>query len=601
MEVAKSRLILSTLIENEVLISTPQNASFDDIEYAPEPFASPALDHTFSPHPPLWNYENPAYSYPYAQAGLPKVFETLPPTSDVSEVLSKTRFLVFLGAANTPTFRRCLAEPGVFILIFEPDASRVAQFASEVRPGRLVNRALILLGNPDEFIPPLSDILPPNLFNLGFPVFYTLPSNAESQQSKKTIEALEILFYRYRIYGITSQSNACNLPMRPIRKELFYDQQFHFYSNIKDYLRWPSIQALRKAFLGETAVLVAAGPDLPNHLQYLRDVHDSAVIIAVNNALKPLLDSGIRPHFVVINDTSAQTSRSWEGLIPLPDVYLVAHCLTNMGGTVFARKFIFGNHKPEIFGTRPELRLHGSVMSTAFSLARHMGCAQCVFVGAQLSSPDPWTMSYSKGSIHENRAINPERPLTGHWPQLVPVKDMAGTTCYTTLNFLDAAHWLRDEIRTAQIPCVNISAQTILHGPGITLHPGYPIRPTGRLPLRLQRVASANEKRPAMEPVGQFVKHELRHWINIESEVASILQTGGDDFFVRAGKALEQFDATNVTYLVQRFDNFNNKQFHADVFESKSKDVIAEGLRSYFSKILQMAKIMQSSLVRNFQ
>jgi hypothetical protein len=272
-----------------------------------------------------------------------------------------------------------------------------------------------------------------------------------------------------------------------------------------------------------------------------------------------------------------------------------------MGGNIFPHKFIFGNHKPEIFGTRPELRLHGSVISTAFSLARHMGCAKCVFVGAQLSSPDPWTMSYSKGSIHENRAINHERPLTGRWPQLVPVKDMAGKTCYTTLNFLDAAHWLRDDIRTAQIPCVNISSQTILHGPGITLHPDYPIQPTGRLPLRLQRISSATEKRPALEPVGEFVKHELREWINIENEVASVLQSTGDDFFIRAKKTLDQFDANNVTYLVQRFDNFNNKQFHADVFESKSKDVIAEGLRSYFSKVFQMAKILRSSLIQNFK
>lgn len=601
MEMAKYKSILSTLVESEVLISTPHSASFDNIECAPDRYVSPDLDHTFSPHPPLWNYENPTFSYPYAQAGLPKVFETLPPKSDATEVLSKTRFIVFLGAANTPTFRRCLEEPRAFILIFDSDASRVAHFASQVRPGRLVNRALILLGEPDELTPPLSDILPLNLFDLGFPIFFTLPDNAESQQSQKTIEAIEILFYRYRIYGITSQSNACNLPMRPIRKELFYDQQLHFYSNIKEYLRWPSIQPLRKAFLGETAVLVAAGPDLPNHLQYLHDVHGSAVIIAVNNALKPLLNSGIRPHFVVINDTSAQTARSWEGLPPLPNIYLVAHCLTNMGGDIFPRKFIFGNHKPEVFGTRPELRLHGSVMSTAFSLARHMGCAKCVFVGAQLSSPDPWTMSYSKGSIHENRTTNHERPLTDCWPQLVPVKDMAGTTCYTTLNFLDAAHWLRDEVRTAQMPCINISSRTILHGPEITFHPGYPIQPTGRLPLRLQRISSATEKRVAMEPVGQFVKHELRKWISIESEVASILQTSGDNFFIRAGKALEQFDANNVTYLVQRFDNFNNKQFHADVFESKSADVIAEGLRFYFSKVFQMAKIMQSSLVSNFQ
>lgn len=89
--------------------------------------------------------------------------------------------------------------------------------------------------------------------------------------------------------------------------------------------------------------------------------------------------------------------------------------------------------------------------------------------------------------------------------------------------------------------------------------------------------------------------------MNIENEVASILQSRGDDFFMRAGKTLEKYDANNVTYLVQRFDNFNYKQFHADVFESKSRDVIARGFCSYYSKILEMAKVMRSALASNFQ
>jgi hypothetical protein len=87
----------------------------------------------------------------------------------------------------------------------------------------------------------------------------------------------------------------------------------------------------------------------------------------------------------------------------LKDVRLVGDVRSELGGDTFPNKYIFGSYRPELFGTRPSLRLHGSVITTAFSLARHMGCSRCVLVGAQLCSDNPWIMSYSKGSIHENR------------------------------------------------------------------------------------------------------------------------------------------------------------------------------------------------------
>ena len=74
----------------------------------------------------------------------------------------------------------------------------------------------------------------------------------------------------------------------------------------------------------------------------------------------------------------------------MPGTILVGHCLSDLGGDRFRQKYLFGSFLPQIFGERDNLRLHGSVISTAFSLARHLGCARCVLVGAQLASPDPW-------------------------------------------------------------------------------------------------------------------------------------------------------------------------------------------------------------------
>jgi len=407
---AKGQVALRVLRELGVLFETP---------CAPEPGpgsgwgpAAPA-DHVFFRHVPLWQYEDPLYARPFAEPGRKPVYETLDPDTPLEAVLARTHLVVLLGAADTPTFRRCLATPGVFLLIFEPDPVRLAEFALRVPAAQLAKRATILHGEPLVFMPPLSEILPASLFQLGFPVFYVLPglkerlAEAGQEPPARFATMLEILFFRHCVYHLSGQANHRSLPLRPMARGLFYDQQLHSYANLTAYATRPDIRPLRKAFMGETAVLVAAGPDLPERLELIGRLRERCVVIAVNNALKPLLAAGVRPHFVVANDTSVHTARSWEGLPRLDDVALVGHCLIDLGEAVFPRAYLFGVCQPELFGTRPSLRLHGSVITTAFSLAKYMGCSRCVLAGVQLCSSDPWTLGYSRGSIHEKPAAAP--------------------------------------------------------------------------------------------------------------------------------------------------------------------------------------------------
>jgi Uncharacterized protein conserved in bacteria len=597
-------VLFSVLKELEVLFAAP-NALPETPAQTPgaasameHPDGGPA-DHAFHVHVPLWEYEHPAYAYPFSDAGLPKVYETLPPGLPVEAVLAKTRFLVFLGAADTPTFRRCLKRKDVLLLIFEHDVARLSRFAASVPPALLTKRAVILLGDPDAFTPPVGQMLPSSMFTLGFPVFYALPGfapqccapDAGSAPEARLVRLVEGLFYRHRMYQLSGQRNARSLPMRPMARGMFYDQQKHAYDNIAEYLRWPDIRPLRGAFRGETAVLVAAGPDLPQRLDYLRQVQRDAVLIAVNNALKPLIAAGLHPHFVVANDTSVHTAESWAGLPPLPDVSLVAHCLADLGGATFGRKFLFGNDMPELFGNRGNLRLHGSVITTAFSLARHMGCARCVLVGAQLCSPDPWTLAYARGSIHEGAdEAQAKRPLVYAWPQLVPVADMAGNTRYTTLNFFDAAQWLRDEIRTSGVPCITLTTETILHGPGIRHIADCPVEPTGLLPRRLARAALLPAPKLDRAPVAAMAAREKKMWSTITDGVQAILAHHGPTFAAAAVQLLAQFEQNNVSYLVQRYEDFDNQRFHAAYFASENEEQKAWGLRYYLEYVERMAR-----------
>jgi hypothetical protein len=106
------------------------------------------------------------------------------------------------------------------------------------------------------------------------------------------VQLLEILFYRFVLYPLAGQWNRFGLPLRPMTRGLFYDQQFHFYNNISEIVQYPDIGVLRRAFHNETAFLIAARPDLPNQFDYLRSQHNKGVFICVNTALRPLLQPG---------------------------------------------------------------------------------------------------------------------------------------------------------------------------------------------------------------------------------------------------------------------------------------------------------------------
>lgn len=575
---------LAVLNELGVLFS----ARGEPASCAPPPYA-PDADHCLRLRTPLWAHDLPQSALSWGPEESRSLFEPLTADPGVEGVLARTRLVIFLGALDSPTFRRCLEVPDLPLVIIEPCRERLEAFARRLGPARLARRALLLQGEPDAFAPPLSLMLADEVFLRGIPAFYVLPELQEARPEcvEQYVRIMETLFYRTCVYPLSGQAISRGLPLRSMTRVLFYDQQQHAYENSVDFALCPDIQPLRKAFLGETAVLVAAGPDLPRRMDYLRSVQGRAVLIAVNNALKPLLAQGVRPHFVVANDTSTLVAQSWAGLEPMADIALVGHCLVDLGGELFARKYLFGNYLPEVFGNRPNLRLHASVITTAFSLARHMGCARCILAGVELSSQNPWSLSYARGSIHGDRDGAP--PPEAANPHLYSLQNRFGQTCYTTPNFLDAALWLLDEIRHTGLPCVNLTQGGIVHGPGVEYIPDCPVAETGRLPKRLSRLAQQRHMPPPLEPILEALGAELACWTQVTASLEDILALAGGPFLRAADQALRQFDASNISYLVQRFEDFDNRAFHREVFESGSEERAAAGLRYYLEHVRRMA------------
>jgi len=565
----------------------------DDIEVFGDGVADHG-PHIYSGHSQLCRYVSREFQHPYANPRQ-SAYAVFPDDTTYESALEQTKMFVFIGAADSPELHSCLETHGTVVLIFEPDDRVLGEFTENLALSKLNREGVFCFtGNQYSFNPALQDILFKGLFEVGTPaVFLTDRIRKEyAGWANEVIEYLEILHYRHVIYGLSGQSLALSRPLRNISRSLFYDQQYHGYINVGEFLVWPDISQLKNRLRGQTAIVVAAGPDLSDKLDFIRKNKNRAVIICVNNALKPLVEAEIKPHFVVINDNSFASAEVFNHIPPCPETIMVGHCLAGLGGDKFKQKYLFGMFLPDVFGPRPWLKLHGSVISTGFSLAQDLGCTKCVIVGGQLASSNPWGLNYAKGAMKE--ASKEERPLVNEYPQLYPTKTPFGETVYTTLNFRDAALWLSEVIRLSGIPCINTSKSSILYGEGISYDPDPELADTD-VRKEMASLFRFEPARPDFDKVLKYIDHELNMWVSIRTAAREILNESGQSFVSKGFGILEQLDKNNVTYLLERFESFDNRRFFEQTFSDSLEDREA-GLRYYLEQIAVMSTSLLKAL-----
>ncbi len=189
--------------------------------------------------------------------------------------------------------------------------------------------------------------------------------------------------------------------------------------NIDHYAAGNGVGELEGAAAGCPAVVVSAGPSLHRNMRLLaqRGVRDRCVIIAVQTALRPLLQAGIRPHFVTALDYHEISRRFYEDIDPalLQDVTLVVDpkvhpvVIDAFPGAVRCCSNGFLD-KALADAARPmgDLPAGATVAHLAMYLARHLGCDPVAMIGQDLGFPDG--LYYAPGAaIHDSWApeLNP--------------------------------------------------------------------------------------------------------------------------------------------------------------------------------------------------
>ncbi len=241
------------------------------------------------------------------------------------------------------------------------------------------------------------------------------------------------------------------------------------------------VAALDGAMKRKIAFVVAAGPSLDAALPLLQRAQSSALVIAVDTALRPLLGAGIAPHVVVAVDPSESNARHLVDLPPCPNTHLVAEASLDPDAlqTFSGRTFLFSvsNHEPwpwlrSLGRQAARLRAWGSVLTPAFDLALRMGANPIVFVGADLAFTGDRT--YCQGTAYEEDWLREAvwgTPLREQWSsamsQWPPTfeTNVSGEAARTAPHLVAFRDWLVDDIRRQpERRFVNATGGGILHG-----------------------------------------------------------------------------------------------------------------------------------------
>lgn len=163
---------------------------------------------------------------------------------------------------------------------------------------------------------------------------------------------------------------------------------------------------LEDKFIGQTALIIAAGPSLRENIEKIKANREKFVIFAVNKVLKEILKEGIIPDFVVCLD-AGNLEKTFNGVEDyLPKINCICDIKTS--------DFIFEENFKKVFVSfsendmivkslkayNPEIKTYecgGSASTMALVIADKMGFTKIVYTGLDLAFKDD--VAYASGDV----------------------------------------------------------------------------------------------------------------------------------------------------------------------------------------------------------
>jgi hypothetical protein len=206
----------------------------------------------------------------------------------------------------------------------------------------------------------------------------------------------------------------------------------NLFNNLSVLCQSTPAKALKNAFKGLPAIVVAAGPSLDKNIRTIRNAYQKSPVIAVDAALKPLLASGITPDIIATLDVIDNNADKFSDILPnqLEDIALVFDPEGNWaipklfasprfftsGQNTFSNWF--AGHLGEVTDFPPMY----TVSHLAFFVARYMGCDPIILAGFDLSFPGnrdhaegcakTWSANFKKWHLSEIEDVHGDKVKT---------------------------------------------------------------------------------------------------------------------------------------------------------------------------------------------
>ncbi len=275
-------------------------------------------------------------------------------------LLIENNLEIFKLALETFDLTEALQHPGLSLLV-APEEASVKEALSREAPALAMNGFLPIIHKPSMSL---------------FPNFFKKIDGL----LKKTIQEAEI-----------------NLKTQSKFSRIFFN---NIMENIPAVIKSPGVSSLKSRMTGTPAAIVSAGPSLDKNIELLKNGADKLIVIAVSTALKPLLQAGVSPDFVVAIDPDDITVKGFDlknipgkpWLLFDPSVPWVIPDAFEGRRLVLDSEIYFSKWIAQKNGPKGNLGKSLSVAHTGLLLAKHLGCSPVILLGQDLA--------FSKNRMH---------------------------------------------------------------------------------------------------------------------------------------------------------------------------------------------------------
>ena len=238
-----------------------------------------------------------------------------------------------------------------------------------------------------------------------------------------------------------------------------------------------SVATLTGALADIPAVVLAAGPSLDMLIPHLSELKKRCVLIAVDTSCRACIQRGIQPDFIVVVDPQYWNARHMDGC-RTNEAILVSESSTypaifrNTYRALFFCDSLFplGQYVENQIGSFGRLGAGGSVATSAWDLARLLGCGPIYCAGLDLGFPDAAT--HYQGALFEEmklslssrlKTVATSAFLMMHDAQPYPVESNDHHTVLTDRRLIIYKWWFENQLKIhAKTDTKNLSPKGVL-------------------------------------------------------------------------------------------------------------------------------------------